>query len=371
MWPPPKGLYLDENFNTHHPQDLTHGHSLGPELDEIFPQHFREFPPQSPLITLMFALSFTILTSLSIFGNLIIMYVFMKAERLRTVSNLFVINLVFSDMMMMATHGLPVMFNMFTARYWIWGVFNCGLYASSGGIVATVSILTMVVIGYDRCNIISGGISAKRISKGKAVGILILIWTYAILSAIGPFFGWGRFSLEGFLVTCSYDYVTKDWKHKSYLLYALISHYCIPLALIIFYYARIVKAVVSHENELKAQAKKMGVDSLKQKKEGEDSAEMKIAKVAVTNVLLYYVTWTPYVIITALGFAGQYHLITPLVSGIPSFITKTGSAWNPIVFALSHPVFRESLGLHCPCFGIGVKKEDPRSGGQGTEAVQA
>ena len=40
-----------------------------------------------------------------------------------------------------------------------------------------------------------------------------------------------------------------------------------------------MKAVVSHENELKAQAKKMGVDSLKQKKEGEDSAEMKIAKV--------------------------------------------------------------------------------------------
>ena len=23
MWPPPKGLYLDENFNTHHPQGKT------------------------------------------------------------------------------------------------------------------------------------------------------------------------------------------------------------------------------------------------------------------------------------------------------------------------------------------------------------
>ena len=51
---------------------------------------------------------------------------------------------------------------------------DCGLYASSGGIVATVSILTMVVIGYDRCNIISGGISAKRISKGKVKNLFLM-----------------------------------------------------------------------------------------------------------------------------------------------------------------------------------------------------
>ena len=74
---------------------------------------------------------------------------------------------------------------------------------------------------------------------------------------------------------------------------------------ICIYYTSIVKAVVEHENVLKvrlhffgfwfviinnkAQAKKMNVESLRSgSKEDEENAEVKIAKVAITNVLLWY-----------------------------------------------------------------------------------
>ena len=39
--------------------------------------------------------------------------------------------------------------------------------------------------------------------------------------------------------------------------------YLIPLLFIIFFYSQIVMAVVSHERALKAQAKKMNVESLR------------------------------------------------------------------------------------------------------------
>ncbi len=46
-------------------------------------------------------------------------------------------------------------------------------------------------------------------------------------------------------------------------------------------FCQIVRAVVSHERAMKAQAKKMNVDSLKSgADQGAESAEMKIAKVA-------------------------------------------------------------------------------------------
>ena len=35
-------------------------------------------------------------------------------------------------------------------RYWMWGILGCKLYAMVGAICGTTSILTMVVIGYDR-----------------------------------------------------------------------------------------------------------------------------------------------------------------------------------------------------------------------------
>ena len=68
---------------------------------------------------------------------------------------------------------------------------------------------------------------------------------------------------EGLLVTCSYDYLTEDWNHKSYILYAFIMNYALPMVIVIFFYSQIFKAVVTHEASLKAQAKKMNVESLR------------------------------------------------------------------------------------------------------------
>ncbi len=64
-------------------------------------------------------------------------------------------------------------------------------------------------------------------------------------------------------MSCSYDYLTEDWNHKSFVLVAFIFNYCIPMLTVIFFYSQIVKAVVAHEAALKAQAKKMNVDSLR------------------------------------------------------------------------------------------------------------
>ena len=86
---------------------------------------------------------------------------------------------------------------------------------------------------------------------------------------------------------------------------------------------QIVKAVVAHESAMKAQAKKMNVDSLKSnQKDGEASSEVKIAKVAITNVMLWVCTWTPYAVITMIGVFGDQMMVTPLVAQLPSFLGK-------------------------------------------------
>ena len=64
-------------------------------------------------------------------------------------------------------------------------------------------------------------------------------------------------------MTCSYDYLSEDWNHKSFILYAFIGNYCLPMLSVIFLYSQIVKAVVAHEASLRAQAKKMNVESLR------------------------------------------------------------------------------------------------------------
>jgi len=53
----------------------------------------------------------------------------------------------------------------------------------------------MVVIGYDRYNVIVKGITGAKITAGKAAVILLVIWAYSTLGSFPPFFGWGGYSL--------------------------------------------------------------------------------------------------------------------------------------------------------------------------------
>jgi len=84
--------------------------------------------------------------------------------------------------------------------------------------------------------------------------------------------------------------------------------------------------------------------------------------------MLWVCTWTPYAVITMIGVFGDQMLVTPLVAQLPSFLAKTSSCLNPIVFAVSHPKFREALAKEVPCLGIGDKPKELSS--NQTEAVK-
>ena len=69
----------------------------------------------------------------------------------------------------------------------------------------------------------------------------------------------------------SHYFLLKDWTlvrilvwfiwHTSISIIILFS--ALPMVIVIFFYSQILKAVIAHESALKAQAKKMNVDSLR------------------------------------------------------------------------------------------------------------
>ena len=167
---------------------------------------------------------------------------------------MFVINLALADLLMMTTMGPTVTVNVFMQRYWAWGVFGCKLYGFIGAVCGCVSILSMVVIGYDRYNVIVKGFNGVKITPGKAMAILLAIWGYCIAVAIPPLLDiWGGYTTEGMLYTCSYDYLSQEWGKKSYVLFGFFFNYLIPMVCIFFYYSSIVKAVWAHEHALREQ----------------------------------------------------------------------------------------------------------------------
>ena len=102
-------------------------------------------------------------------------------------------------------------------------------------------------------------------------------------------------------------------------------------------------------------------------------------------MMLWMCTWTPYAIVCAIGCFGNQSLVTPLVSQLPSFLgklsvdsfsmplinikfpAKTASCLNPVVYAVSHPKFREAIAREIPCLGIGDR---PKETGTVQESVK-
>jgi r-opsin len=145
-----------------------------------------------------------------------------------------------------------------------------------------------------------------------------------------------------FLFSCSFDNFSTDWNHKSYILASCWFQYGFNIVIIVGSYFFIVKAIFKHEDELRQQAKKMNVTSLRSNSEQEAvSAEIRAAKIAIINVCLWIFAWTPF---TAIAMMGTWHnsaFINPLVSELPILCAKTSALYNPIIYALSHPKYRQ------------------------------
>ena len=70
-----------------------------------------------------------------------------QTKSLRTPTNMFVVNLAVSDLIMMTTQGMPVTINAFTQRYWMWGNFgNTGRNSNSSLLLLLQDVQSMELL---------------------------------------------------------------------------------------------------------------------------------------------------------------------------------------------------------------------------------
>lgn len=94
-----------------------------------------------------------------------------------------------------------------------------------------------------------------------------------------------RYVPEGNMTACGTDYLSKDMLSRSYILFYSIFVYFLPLFLIIYSYFFIIQAVAAHEKNMREQAKKMNVASLRSAENQSTSTECKLAKARVLPLL--------------------------------------------------------------------------------------
>jgi len=353
------------------PPGITLKEYLDDETLAMLHPYWQKFPPEHPLFYNILALIYVVLGFLSISGNILVLYIFLKFKNLRTPSNVLVMNLALSDLLIMATLVPECVINFFMGGVWQFGDLACQIHAFCGTIFGIAQISTLIFISYDRFNVVVRGMNATPLTFGKVFIFIMIVWIWSGLWGAGPFFGFGFYAMDGILASCSYGYMEHDIINRAYITAMFVSVYIIPLSIIIFCYYHIVKAVFHHEKAMREQAKKMNVASLKNN-ESDESTEMKIAKVAMVNISLWVVAWTPFAVICLIGVHATDSGLTPMVSAIPCLFAKMSCLYNPIIYSLSHPRYRKALKEACPwfCIDLGTDSGSVASKTSGTTEMK-
>ncbi|XP_037945604.1 opsin Rh2-like [Teleopsis dalmanni] len=335
-----------------------------PDMIHLVNQYWSRYPPLESKMSQILGVFTVAITLMSICGNFMVLYIFGGTKSLRTPANLLVINLAFSDFCMMISQS-PIMVINFYYETWILGPLWCDIYAVCGSMFGCISIWSMCMIALDRYNVIVKGVSGRPMTIKLAVLKIFAIWCFATFWTITPLFGWSRYVPEGNLTACTIDYMSRSWNPRTYLIFYSCFVYYTPLLLICYAYWYIIAAVSAHERAMREQAKKMNVRSLRSSEDCEKSAEAKLAKVALTTISLWFMAWTPYLIIT---YHGLFKIdgLTPLTTIWGATFAKTSAVYNPLVYAISHPKYRIVLKEKCPMCVVG-STDEPKPEGPNSE----
>ena len=224
----------------------------------------------------------------------------------------------------------------------------CTFYGWSGGFFGLLSINTMAAIALDRYLVIVRHRGPTRhISITHAVLMIIFAWLYALLWSIGPVLGWNRYIPEGLGTTCSYDYLTRNVNYTSLIVSMIVGGFVFPLGIIVWCYMSIFTIVISQTRFFSKTSKELHAKALRGGGKRSKRTEYKIAKSMLTVVILFCLSWSPYVILSCIGQFGQRSLITPLASAIPGLLAKASTMYNPFVYIIGHPRFKRKIPCVC------------------------
>ena len=184
---------------------------------------------------------YSTVTILAIGGNLIVCYIVLAYQRMRTVTNYFIVNLAVSDLLM-AVLCIPFTFVANALiLYWPFGAIMCPVVTYAQMVTVFLSAFTLVAISLDRYIAIIYPLR-QRMTKKQCILVIALIWLLSlcvclpvvVLSRVVP----RQDSLGVERDSCEETWPTY-YQKSIYSMLIMVLQYICPLVVLLFTYTRI------------------------------------------------------------------------------------------------------------------------------------
>ncbi|KAF3708589.1 Opsin-3 Encephalopsin Panopsin [Channa argus] len=277
-------------------------------------------------------LAFTIGT-IGVFGfcnNVVVIILYCKFKRLRTPTNLLLVNISLSDFLVSAI-GINFTFASCVKGGWIWSRATCIWDGFSNSLFGIVSIMTLAALAYERYIRV---VHAQVVDFPWAWRAIAHIWLYSLAWTGAPLLGWNRYTLEIHQLGCSLDWASKDPNDASFILLFLLACFFVPVGIIIYCYGNILYSVQMLRSIQDLQTVQI-IKILRYEK--------KVTVMFLLMITCFLVCWTPYAVVSMVEAFGRKTMVSPAVAIIPSFFAKSSTAYNPLIYIFMSRKFRRCL----------------------------
>ncbi|XP_073542417.1 opsin-3-like [Phyllobates terribilis] len=263
-----------------------------------------------------------ILATLGVWGlssNLLILILYFKFRSLRTPSNLLLVHINFSDLLL-SIFGFSFHFASCLGRQWIWNEAGCVFVGFWKNVFGNVSIGTVTMIAYGRyievaCNkVIDFPWSCKAISY---------IWIYSIAWSSAPLLGWNRYTLELHGLDCSLDQISGDSRWVFFSLLVFFAFLVAPASIMAFCYGYILYSIRMLRRLQRHQTLKL------------QQYEIKVAAMCTLVIMAFIILWIPSYIMSLMVMCGYQDIMTPTGAIVSSVLSKLSPAVNPLIYILT------------------------------------
>ncbi|KAM8852106.1 opsin-3 [Synchiropus picturatus] len=277
-------------------------------------------------------LAFTIGT-IGVFGfcnNIVVIALYCKFKRLRTPTNLLLVNISLSDLLV-SVIGINFTFVSCVKGGWIWSRATCVWDGFSNSLFGIVSIMTLAALAYERYIRV---VHAQVVDFTWAWRAIAHIWLYSLAWTGAPLLGWNRYTLEIHQLGCSLDWASKEPNDASFILFFLLACFFVPVGIMIYCYGNILYTVKMLRSIQDLQTVQV-IKILRYEK--------KVAVMFLLMISCFLVCWTPYAVVSMMEAFGRKSMISPTVAIIPSFFAKSSTAYNPLIYVFMSRKFRRCL----------------------------
>lgn len=277
-------------------------------------------------IETIFALA---ITTASFLGNVLVIYVVRKDSRLRTIPNVFILSLAWTDVCMAVLH-MPFWVGSIITGRWVAHLSFCPWAAAMQFTFGICSILTMGLIAVNRFfKIVKSNSYAKYFkSRRSAVFYCLAVWMVAGLIATPPLYGWGVMQYHDKFALCTLIW---DIQHLSYVLTVVLGVINGTTMVIFYCYYQIYKTVKSSSSNVAAHLQNNAARA----------TDIKLLKSTFAVVCFFLATWMPVTLVVVYETVGGQAPRFVFASVI--FLMFTSCCGNPVIYGILNPQFRRAF----------------------------